>query len=39
MSPDKLLGLSRLRAWGDAIVNCLQAESTKTRAKQQNEMT
>ena len=27
--PDKLLGLSRLCAWENAIVNCLQAESTK----------
>ena len=38
-SPDKLLGLSRLRAWDDDIVSCLQAESTKTCVKQQNVMT
>ena len=32
-SPDKLLGLSRLRARDEAIVNCLQAKSTETCVK------
>ena len=39
MSPDELLGLSRLGAWDEAIVNCLQAKFTKTCVKQQNVMT
>ena len=38
-SPNKLLGLSRLGAWDEATVNCLQAESTKMCVKQQNVMT
>ena len=38
-SPDELSGLGRLGASDEAIVNCLQAEFTKTCAKQNNVMT
>ena len=33
-SPHKCLGLKRLCASDDAVVNCLQTESTKTGVKQ-----
>jgi len=35
-SPNKLLGLIRIGACDEATVSCLQAESTKMCAKQQN---